>query len=137
MQVEKDKLDISNFFYEQNNNLKAGELNEIHQYLEPFPFVYKTPDKTLFRLVIEWLLILKDDKQTFEILKLEGSQEFMIRMEYDNNDLPELTNAVEGSFNDFQSELINRTAKTILMHYRYPKTDWAPTAGNILRLAQQ
>ena len=85
MKVNLEKIEITESYYNKNNNLIQGELNNVHENIKLSPMVYNSKVKGLFKLVLVWNFIMKSIDQTFNILILDAEQTFVMQLNNDND----------------------------------------------------
>ena len=136
MKANIGNIETSNWYYNAHNNIKSGVFNEINEHLIIHPFVYNSQKPKFFKLVIEWELIIKDTDKTYNILLLNGTQQFI--MELDNNqDKETLKNMLSTSHMHFQDALTEKIKGTVLENYMFKWFDFDQTADNILALVRK
>ncbi len=136
MKVNIGKIETSNWYYNKHNNMKQGEFNVINENLKLTPFVYNSQTPKFFKLVLEWEFIIKDEYKTFNILTFDGTQEFVMELN-DNQDKENLKNMLSTSQMHFEDELKVKLRGTVLESYNFKWVDFDKTADNILELVRK
>ncbi|MFZ5977089.1 MAG: hypothetical protein ACOYU6_05510 [Bacteroidota bacterium] len=136
MKVNIGKIETSNWYYNKHNNIKQGEFNVINENLKLTPFVYNSQTPKFFKLVLEWEFRIKDEDKTFNILTLDGTQEFVIELN-DNQDKETLKNMLSTSQMHFEDDLKEKLKGTVLESYSFKWVYFDQTADNILALVRK
>lgn len=136
MKVNIGKIETSNWYYNKHNNIKQGEFNVINENLKLTPFVYNSQTPKIFKLVLEWEFRIKAEDKTFNILTLDGTQEFVMELN-DNQDKETLKNMLSTSQMHFEDDLKEKLKGTVLESYSFKWVDFDQTADNILALVRK
>jgi hypothetical protein len=136
MKVNIGKIQTSNWYYNPYNNIKQSELNIVSENLKLTPFVYNSPKPNHFKLVLEWDFTIRDEDKTFNILSLDGTQEFIMDLD-GNNDKGTLKDMLTTSQMHFEDELKLKTKGTVLERYTFKWVDFDQTADDILDLVRK
>ncbi|MBS4065504.1 MAG: hypothetical protein KGZ74_13140 [Chitinophagaceae bacterium] len=136
MKVNIGKIETSNWYYNKHNNIKQGEFNVINENLKLTPFVYNSQTPKFFKLILEWEFRIKDEDKTFNILTLDGTQEFVMELN-DNQDKETLKNMLSTSQMHFEDDLKEKLKGTVLESYSFKWVDFDQTADNILALVRK
>ncbi len=136
MKVNPGDFDTSKWYLNPNHGIKPGVYNEINENLKVHPFVYKSDDPDYFRLVLEWELVIKSVDQSILILTFNGTHEFIMQLD-GNNDKETLLRMIASSHLNFDMQLQEKTKNTVLAHYKLKGEDFNESADTILVLARK
>lgn len=136
MKVNFSPIEITKSVINVRSSLiKDGEWNNIHEHMKLEKWVYRNEDRSIFKLVLEWVLNIKTGNKAHTLVEFEADHEMIIQKE-GLNDKEELINVIRSSELNFEMKLQEALKNTLLSKYKMKWIDYSESAEQILELSE-